>query len=216
VAEVGYPSRAILKALDGSCWPTRIAEPKMRGRGVSRWRGDHAARRAVYHHRARLRSAVGRQALQQRAEKVERSFAHILDGGGLQRTFLRGREHVHQRYLIQVAAFNLGLVMRLLLGAGTPRWLMARGGIIFWLIDPGVGRILVVLLLPEPPAAHPRPDPAPGSPPADPRRLSSQSPLLQQAVNLFWTLSRTVRSAGPARPERRRSPTMGSILARNR
>jgi hypothetical protein len=29
--------------------------------------------------------------------------------------------------------------MRLLLGAGTPRWLAARGGIIFWLIDPDAG-----------------------------------------------------------------------------
>ena len=33
----------------------------------------------------------------------------------------RGRENVHKRYLIHVAGFNLGLLMRALFGAGAPR-----------------------------------------------------------------------------------------------
>src|SRR5487761_2585634 len=37
------------------------------------------------------------------------------------RAWLRGRENVHKRYLIQVAGFNLGILMRALLGCGTPR-----------------------------------------------------------------------------------------------
>ena len=37
------------------------------------------------------------------------------------RTWLRGRETVAKRYLVHIAAYNLGLVMRALLGAGTPR-----------------------------------------------------------------------------------------------
>ena len=52
---------------------------------------------------------------------MERSFALILDRGGMRRVWLRGRENVQKRYLIHVAGYNLGLIMRLLTGAGTPR-----------------------------------------------------------------------------------------------
>src|SRR4051812_24601477 len=65
--------------------------------------------------------------MRQRAELVERSFAHILDRGGMRRTWLRGRQNVHKRYLIHVAGHNLGLLMRLLIGAGTPKEAVARG-----------------------------------------------------------------------------------------
>src|SRR3954452_24023532 len=66
-------------------------------------------------------------------ELVERGFALILDRGGMRRVWLRGRENVQKRYLIHVAGYNLGLIMRLLTGAGTPRefilptsvWLLA-------------------------------------------------------------------------------------------
>src|SRR3954468_20994211 len=91
------------------------------------WHGDADARRAVYNNRARLGSAVGKQAMRDRAELVERSFAHILDRGGMRRTWLRGRENVHKRYLIHVAGHNLGLLMRLLIGAGTPKEAVASG-----------------------------------------------------------------------------------------
>jgi hypothetical protein len=62
----------------------------------------------------------------------ERAFAHVLDRGGMRRTWLRGRENVAKRYLIQVAAYNLGLVMRTLLGAGTPR--VAADLRLLWLV----------------------------------------------------------------------------------
>jgi transposase len=38
----------------------------------------------------------------------------------MRRAGLRGRENIHKRYLIQVAGFNLGLLMRALYGKGTP------------------------------------------------------------------------------------------------
>src|SRR5919107_2853626 len=125
VADKGYHSRTVLTDLDEGPWKTRIAEPQRQG--ISRWHGDADARRAVYNNRARLRSEVGKQAMRQRAELVERSFAHILDRGGMRRTWLRGREDVHKRYLIHVAGHNLGLLMRLLIGAGTPKEAVARG-----------------------------------------------------------------------------------------
>ena len=125
VADKGYHSRAVLKDLDGGAWKTRIAEPKQSG--FSRWRGDDKARAAVYANRTRLGSGVGKQAMRRRAEIVERSFAHNLDRGGMRRTWLRGRENVHKRYLVHVAGHNLGILMRLLIGAGTPREAAARG-----------------------------------------------------------------------------------------
>jgi transposase len=120
VADKGYHSRDVLKRLDGGAWKTRISEPAP-AHGVLRWHGDEAAQKAVYANRARLKSAVGRRAMRRRGEMVERSFAHVLDHGGMRRVWLRGRENVHKRYLVHVAGFNLGILMRALFGCGTPR-----------------------------------------------------------------------------------------------
>ena len=120
----GLPLPRGLEDLDGGPWKTRIAEPQRQG--VWRWHGDTDARRAVQQPHAAALSG-GKQAMRQRAELVERSFAHILDRGGLRRTWLRGRENVHKRYLIHVAGHNLGLLMRLLIGAGTPKEAVASG-----------------------------------------------------------------------------------------
>jgi transposase len=152
IADKGYHSRAVLKDHDGGPWQTRIAEPKPKD--VQRWRGDLDARRAVYGNRARLRSGIGKEGLALRAEKVERSFALTLDRGGLRRTHVRGRENVQKRYFVHVAGYNLGLVMRALLGAGTPRELAARGAGLLWLFDPHVGMLAVLIL---PPDAGPEP-----------------------------------------------------------
>jgi hypothetical protein len=152
VADKGYHSRAVLKDLADGPWQTRIAEPKPKD--VQRWRGDLDARRAVYGNRARLRSGVGKEALKLRAERVERSFALTLERGGLRRAWLRGRENVQKRYLVHVAGYNLGLVMRALLGVGTPKQLAARGARLLWLFDPNLG-LLVILLLPPQPGPDP-------------------------------------------------------------
>src|ERR671938_229874 len=119
VADKGYHSREGLKNLEDGAWKSRIAEEK--GAGVSRWRGDEEARRAVYNNRARLRSGVAKEAFKLRAELCERSFALVLDRGGMRRARLRGRGNLKKRYLVRVAGYNLGLIMRLLVGAGAPR-----------------------------------------------------------------------------------------------
>jgi transposase len=122
VADKGYHSRGVLARLDGGAWKTRISEP-VPAHGILRWHGDVSAQKAVYANRARLKSAVGRRAMRRRSEMVERSFAHVLDRGGMRRVW-RGRENVHKRYLVHVAGFNLGILMRALFGCGTPE----RGG----------------------------------------------------------------------------------------
>jgi hypothetical protein len=53
--------------------------------------------------------------------RFKRSFAHVFDRGGMRRAWLRGRQNVHKRYLIHVAAFNLGILARALFGCDPPR-----------------------------------------------------------------------------------------------
>lgn len=157
VADKGYHSRGGLKELDASPWKTRIAEKKRPG--VLRWHGDDAARRAVYNNRVRLLSGVARAAFKLRAELCERSFALVLDRGGMRRTWLRGRENVHKRYLLHVAGYNLGLLMRLMIGFGTPRGAAERlyaaliavnapgdGFIVAIIVTDGIQRVVAVIL----------------------------------------------------------------------
>jgi hypothetical protein len=61
--------------------------------------------------------------MRRRGEYVERTFAHVYDTGGMRRTHLRGHTNILKRVLIHAGAFNLGLVMRHLIGVGTPRGL---------------------------------------------------------------------------------------------
>ena len=46
----------------------------------------------------------------------------------MRRVHLRGHDNIAKRYLVHVAAFNLRLLMRKLLGVGTPRQLANRLG----------------------------------------------------------------------------------------
>src|SRR5690242_9081003 len=145
VADKGYHSRDGLKGLEDGAWKSRIAEKKVSG--VHRWRGDAEARPAVYNNRARLRSGVAREAFRLRAELVERSFALTLDRGGMRRAWLRGRENLRKRYLVHVAGYNLGLVMRLLVGAGTPREFLARAAAHLLALATADGAALVILTI---------------------------------------------------------------------
>src|SRR3979411_242503 len=145
VADKGYHSRDAPKALDGGPWKSHISEPHRAE--FSRWHGDDEARRAVYNNRTRLLSGVARQVFKLRAEPVERGFALILDRGGMRRVWLRGREDVQKRYLIHVAGYNLGLIMRLLTGAGTSRELIARASAWLFAIPGHDGGLIVVMLL---------------------------------------------------------------------
>src|SRR5690242_5981684 len=145
IADKGYHSRDGLKGLEDGAWKSRIAEKK--AAGVSRWRGDEEARRAVYNNRARLRSGAAKEAFRLRAERVERGFALTLDRGGMRRAWLRGGENLKKRYLIHVAGYNLGLVMRVLVGAGTPREFLARPATSLRAFTPAEDVVLVVLTL---------------------------------------------------------------------
>ena len=144
VSDKGYHSRQGLKDLDGGPWKTRIAEPTP-ANGYLRWHGDDEARAAVYANRNRLKSEVGKEAMRKRGEVVERSFAHVLERGGMRRTWLRGRENVHKRYLVHIAGYNLGVLMRALFGAGTPKETAAIKAVFLFVIQ-AAKAITVVLV----------------------------------------------------------------------
>ena len=124
VADKGYFAKRIIKNLGSMHWKTRISEPEHEY--WYSWNGDHECRKAVYANRVRLRSNIGKIAMRKRGELVERSFQHVLDRGGQRRTQLRGLENVQKSYLFAVAGFNLGLLLRKVLGVGTPKRLADR------------------------------------------------------------------------------------------
>ena len=86
----------------------------------------------MWGNRTRLKSEKGKALLRARSERVERSFAHCLDRGGMRRSFLRGIENREKRYIIHIAGFNLGTLLHALFGFGTPKgWADAGAGLIF-------------------------------------------------------------------------------------
>jgi len=95
-----------------------VAEPD---RGRRDWSEEPQAQTLVYANRRRIAGARGRRLMRQRGERIERSFAHLYDTGGMRRAHLRGHTNILKRLLIHAGGFNLGLVMRHLIGSGTPR-----------------------------------------------------------------------------------------------
>lgn len=123
VADKGYHSNATMEMAHETGMHSYISEPN---RGRRRWEEHESARKGTYANRRRLKTKRGRALMRRRGELLERCFAHCLETGAMRRVHLRGRENILKRYLVHVAAFNLSLVMREMLGAGTPRGLAAR------------------------------------------------------------------------------------------
>ena len=123
VGDKGYHSNQTLIDLDAVGIRSYVSEPD---RGRRDWSKDPEARAPVYGNRRRMRGRRGRRLMRQRGERIERSFAHLYDTGGMRRTHLRGHTNILKRLLIHAGGFNLGLVMRHLIGIGPPRGLQGR------------------------------------------------------------------------------------------
>src|SRR6202035_4062000 len=120
IADKGYHSNQIMIELAAVGLRTYVAEPD---RGSRAWSQEPQAQIPVYANRRRIRGARGRRLMRHRGERIERSFAHLYDTGGMRRTHLRGHTNILKRLLIHAGGFNLGLVMRHVIGRGTPRGL---------------------------------------------------------------------------------------------
>jgi len=178
VLDKGYHSNEVLVEL--ADWQVRsyCSEPE---RGRRRWEGKKEEQAAVYANRRRIRSERGKQLLRQRGEKVERSFAHCYETGGMRRVHLRHHPNILKRLLVHVAAFNLGLVMRQLLGRGTPRGLQGYDAALF----------LTILRLLRDICAHPEAWKEHADPLEPPRSLSEPS-----NHHLLSTAQRPVSTTG--------------------
>jgi transposase len=124
-ADKGFHSAAALELCAAVGLRTYVPEPKMPQGRVWTDKPD-GFQRAVYENRRRMKRAKGKRLGRLRSERVERSFAHVCDAGGMRRTRLRGLVDVTKRYLIAAAAHNLGRILFKLFGIGKPRSL--QGG----------------------------------------------------------------------------------------
>jgi transposase len=131
VTDKGYHSTQTLLDIEERGIRPYVSEPD---RGRRKWRDDVDGQLAVYANRRRIRGVRGQRLQRLRGEKVERSFAHMYETGGMRRTYLRGHENILKRALIHGGAFNLGLLLRRGLGVGTPRGLQGRAAALLALL----------------------------------------------------------------------------------
>jgi transposase len=130
VTDKGYHSGAVVKRMKSYEVKTYIPEKQQSGN--RHWEGKAEEQAAVYQNRRRVQGEYGKSLLRRRGEFVERSFAHCYETGGMRRTHLRGHENILKRQLIHVGAFNLSLILRVLLGSGKPREWKNQPGELLW------------------------------------------------------------------------------------
>ena len=123
VADKGYHSNETMVGFAAIGVRSYVSEPD---RGRRHWKGQAAARDAVYANRRWIRGARGKRLLRQRGELLERPNAHLYETGRMRRVHLRGHPNILKRLLVQVCGVNLGLLMRHLTGVGTLRSLQGR------------------------------------------------------------------------------------------
>jgi transposase len=123
VGDEGYHSNQSLVNLEAVGVCSYISGPD---RGRRNWTKNADARDAVYRNRRRIGGSHGQRLLRLGGERLERPFAHLYETGGMRRTYLRGHDNIRKRLLIHAGGFNLGLLMRRLIGLGTPRALQGR------------------------------------------------------------------------------------------
>ena len=123
MGDKGYYSNQSLVDLEAVGVRSYISEPD---RGRRRWKKNPAACAAMYRNRRRIRGTRGQRLLRLRGERLERPFAHLYETGGMRRVHLRGHTNILKQLLVHTSGFNLGLLMRRLIGVGTPRGLQGR------------------------------------------------------------------------------------------
>ncbi len=163
VADKGYHSDATLLEIETGGLRSYISEPD---RGRRKWKDDIDAQLAVYSNRRRIRGDRGKRLQGMRGERIERSFAHLYETGGMRRTHLRGHDNICKRVLIHASAFNLGLLLRTMIGTGTPRGLQGLLSLISVLTTAvrGAREAAAALWIPSADSAVPRSNPLIHSP----------------------------------------------------
>src|SRR5438552_7034413 len=135
-SDKGYYAVKEMQVLQGEGIRTVIADP-IDNRRLDKL--EPAQKRAVLAARRSVKSKSGKDLLRRRGMHIERSFAHILDCGGMRRATLRGWENLNKRYKLAAAFYNLSQLMRKLFGFGTPKQLAALGRLLFLQLTRNLG-----------------------------------------------------------------------------
>jgi hypothetical protein len=134
---------------------TYIPEPRRKHR--LRWSDKPPEyKRAVLANRRRTKRDKSKRWQRLRSELCERTFAHVCHRGGMRRSWVKGVDKLAKRYLIAVAAHNLGRILYKLFGIGKPKALQDEGGLaaLMYLVIIGWWLMFVAR------ARHPHPWPA--------------------------------------------------------
>ena len=83
--------------------------------------------KALHKARQSHQSKSGCRLMRMRGQHIERSFAHILDCGGMRKATLRGKVNLQKRYNFAVACYNLSQLLRKKFGCGTLKMALATG-----------------------------------------------------------------------------------------
>jgi transposase len=84
-------------------------------------------RKALHKARQSHQSKSGCRLMRMRGQHIERSFAHILDCGGMRKATLRGKVNLQKRYNFVSACYNLSQLLRKKFGCGTLKMALATG-----------------------------------------------------------------------------------------
>jgi transposase len=107
-------------------------------------------RQALQRARQSQQSKTGRHLMRLRGQHIERSFAHILDCGGMRKATLRGQVNLQKRYAFAAACYNLSQLLRKKFGCGTLKMALATTWAAFLTIG-SLLRALIERSLPIPP-----------------------------------------------------------------
>ena len=115
----GYFSLLEISRLQDLSLKTVISDPRRAQRRFDQL--SSAQRQTLARAQRSVSSQYGRKLLRKRGQHIERSFAHVLDAGGMRHATLRGLENLNKRHQIAAACYNLSQLLRRLYGVGTPK-----------------------------------------------------------------------------------------------
>ena len=118
-ADKGYFALEEIGRLQELTLKTVISDPRRAQRRLDKLSSDQ--RKTLARAQRSVSSKDGKGLLRKRGQHIERSFAHVLDAGGMRRTTLRGLENLNKRHQIAAACYNLSQLLRRLYGVGTPK-----------------------------------------------------------------------------------------------
>jgi len=118
-ADKGYFSLLEMGRLQELSLKTVISDPRRAQRRFDQL--SSVQRQTLARAQRSVSSQYGKKLLRKRGQHIERSFAHVLDAGGMRRATLRGLENLNKRHQIAAACYNLSQLLRRLYGIGTPK-----------------------------------------------------------------------------------------------